>query len=186
MNKGKSLPAKRSNVQIEPTSPLGIAIKNARVAKQITQRSIAEALAAKCGGHAANVRVSAIELSRQLPTDAELTVIAQVLGLSVVSLREKREASRGHREATQKRIYEGQLVKGTKVVSFRMKPRASKVPPPAPVSKVRAAKPAKLAAVPALADLVEQIDEIAPMPTDKDQRKRWFQCVSELSRMAAS
>lgn len=179
----KTLPAKRANVKIEPTSPLGIALRKARLAKQIPQRVIAEALAAKCGGEPTNVRVSCFELSRKLPTDAELTVIAQVLGLSVVSLREKREASRDHAYAVGRMLYEGQLASGKKQVAFRLGPRHPEAKP-VPIASKPASKPAKPAGVPALADLVEQIDEIAPMPQDKDLRKRWFQCVSVLSRMS--
>jgi hypothetical protein len=182
----KALPAKRANVKIEPSSPLGLAIRNARVAKQIPQRVIAEALFSKCGGDSTNVRVSAIELSRKLPSDAELTVISQVLGLSVVSLREKREASRDHFKALGKMLYEEQITSGRKQVSFRMKPKEPSAAPIPVALKVKAAKPAKPASVPALADLVEQIDEIAPMPQDKESRKRWFQCVSILSRMTGA
>ena len=105
----RTLPARRSNIVTEPISPLGIALKNARVSKQLPQRVIAEALAEKCGGEPTNVRVSQFELSRKLPTDAELTVMAQVLGLSVQTLRQKREASREHREARGKEIYERQI-----------------------------------------------------------------------------
>jgi transcriptional regulator with XRE-family HTH domain len=162
--KSKVLPARRSNVETEPTSPLGIVLRDTRVAKQIPQRVIAEALAAKCGGTPQNVRVSGFELSKKLPSDAELMVLAQMLGLSVVSLREKREASRKHKEAIGKILYEKQIAAGHK----------------------GGRKAAKLASVPALADLVEQIDEIAPMPADKGARKRWFQCVSELSRIGAA
>jgi transcriptional regulator with XRE-family HTH domain len=174
----RSLPTPRSNVQIEPTSPLGIALRNARLSKQLPQRVLAEALVERCGGDPTNVRVSAFELGKKLPSDAELTVMAQMLGLSVVSLREKREASREHRAALQKEVYANQVASGAK-------PLKSK-PAPAPVPKlVKVAKPAP-ASVPALAELVEQIDGIAPMPIDRDARKRWFHCVSELSRMAAS
>jgi transcriptional regulator with XRE-family HTH domain len=179
----KALPARRSNVRNEATSPLGKAIRDARVAKQIPQRVIAQALFDKCGGDQSNVRVSSFELCRKLPSDAELTVISQVLGLSVQSLREKREASRGHREATAKATYAQQLATGAKQ---RLKPREPiPIAAPLPAPKAKPAKPIKPASAPALVDLVEQIDAIAPMPTDQDSRRRWFQCVSVLSRMAA-
>lgn len=175
----RTLPGKRSNVKMDATSPLGIAIRTARISKQIPQRVIAEALADRCGGEPTNVRVSGFELSKKLPSDAELMVIAQVLGLSVVSLREKREASREHYKATAKVLYEDQLARGNRQVGSRLKPRAAPAPAP-PKAK------AKLASVPALADLVEQIDEIAPMPADKTARRRWFECVSVLSRIGAA
>ncbi len=171
----RTLPARRSNIVTEPISPLGIALKNARVSKQLPQRVIAEALAEKCGGEPTNVRVSQFELSRKLPTDAELTVMAQVLGLSVQTLRQKREASREHREARGKELYERQIERGQKT---RLKPVAAKKP-----ATVAPKKPAPMLA---LAELVEQIDEIAPMPADKDARRRWFTCVSELSRIGAA
>lgn len=174
------LPGARKNAKFVPSGPLGLAIHAARVAKQIPQRVLAEAIAAKCGGNSSNVRVSTFERCLKLPNDAELTVLAQVLGLSVASLREKREASHSHKQAIGKAIYEEALATGRKQASFR-KPKATK-----PASRVKAAKPAKLASVPALADLVEQIDEIAPIPADKDARKRWFQCVSMLSRIGAA
>ena len=173
------LPRRRSNVENEPTSPLGIALRNGRIQKQLPQRVIAQALAEKCGGEPTNVRVSCFELGKKFPTDAELTVLAQVLGLSVQTLRQKREASHEHKKALGKAMYEKQIEKGQKAPKFRLKP----VPVAA---KVKAPKPAKLAAVPALADLVEQIDEIAPMPADKESRRRWFQCVSVLSRLGAA
>jgi len=92
----KMLPRRRSNVETEPTSPLGIALRQGRVQKQLPQRVIAQALAEKCGGEPTNVRVSCFELGKKFPTDAELTVLAQVLGLSVQTLRQKREASHDH------------------------------------------------------------------------------------------
>ena len=175
----KRLPVPRSsNVQIEPTSPLGIALRRAREEKQLPQRVIAEALAERCGGEPTNVRVSGFELGKKLPTDAELTVLAQVLGLSVQTLRQKREDSHEHKKALGKVLYEKQIEKGQKTRKTRLQP--------APVAaKVKAPKP-KLAAVPALADLVEQIDGIAPMPIDRDARRLWFRCVSELSRIGAA
>jgi hypothetical protein len=167
------------------------------VAKQLPQRVIAEALAAKCGGEPTNVRVSGFELSKKLPTDAELTVLSQVLGLSVVSLRALREASRDHVLAMNRMLYEEQVASGRKPVTFRLGPKHPEIrpltvpTPKAPRPKaLKAPKPkpraVKLAAVPALADLVEQIDSIAPMPADRDARRRWFQCVSELSRIGAA
>src|SRR6187431_2070537 len=172
----RGLPGPRSNAEIEPTSPLGIALRNARVEKQLPQRVLAEALVEKCGGEPTNVRVSCFELGKKLPTDAELTVIAHVLGLSVQTLRAKREASHEHKKALGKVLYEKQIEKGQKTPKVRLQPVPVAAKPKAP-------KPAKLAAVPALADLVEQIDEIAPMPADKESRRRWFQCVSVLSRI---
>jgi hypothetical protein len=182
---GKVLPKRRTNTIKEATSPLGLAIRNARVAKQIPQRVIAEALASKCGGEPTNVRVSCFELDRKLPSDAELTVLAQMLGLSVVSLRELREASRRDVKKANKERYEHQVATGVKTPSFRMKPRgeARAAPASARVPKAKAQEPA---GVPMLADLVEQIDEIAPMPADKDARKRWFHCVTMLSRIGAA
>src|SRR6188768_1538187 len=171
------LPGRRSNAQLEPTSPLGIALRNARVEKQLPQRVIAVALSEKCGGEPTNVRVSGFELGKRLPTDAELTVLAQMLGLSVQTLRQKREASREHKKVVGKAIYEQQVARGNKTPKTKVIGR--------PPTQPRAAKP-KLAAVPALADLVEQIDEIAPMPADKESRRRWFQCVSVLSRLGAA
>jgi hypothetical protein len=146
---------------------------------------IAEALAERCGGEPTNVRVSGFELSKKTPTDAELTVLAQVLGLSVQTLRQKREASREHVKTVNKALYEQQITTGKKKPAFRLKPKHPQAAPVPVAAKVKAPK-AKLAAVPALADLVEQIDEIAPMPADRDARRLWFRCVSELSRMAAS
>jgi len=180
MSSGKRLPLTRSNTIVEPTSPLGIELRKARQAKQIAQ---IETLAAKCGGESSNVRVSQFELSRKLPTDAELTVLAQVLGLSVVSLRELREASRPYTKVVNKQLYEHQIAVG-KTPSFRMKPKQVPIPI-TPVKPVKAAKPAP-AEAPALADLVEQIDEIAPMPSDKEARRRWFSCVSVLHRLGAA
>jgi len=180
------LPGRRSNAQLEPTSPLGIALRRARVEKQLPQRVIAVALAERCGGEPTNVRVSGFELGRRLPTDAELTVLAQVLGLSVQTLRGKREASREHTKIVDKAIYEQQIATGKKKVAFRLKPRHPAAAPVPVAAKAKAPKAKPAAAVPALADLVEQIDGIAPMPVDRDARRLWFRCVSELSRMAAS
>ena len=184
MTELKKLPATRSNTLIEPTSPLGIELRKARLHKQIPQREIAEGIAAKCGGEPTNVRVSQFELSRKLPSDAELTVLAQVLGLSVVSLRELREASRPHTKTLHRQLYEHQIAVGQKTPSFRMKPKQVPIPI-TPVKPPKAAKPAP-AEAPALADLVEQIDEIAPMPSDKEARRRWFSCVSVLHRLGAA
>jgi len=139
---------------------------------------IAVALAERCGGEPTNVRVSGFELSKKIPTDAELTVLAQVLGLSVQTLRQKREASREHTKAINKAQYATAVQRGTKA------PKSTAIGRPPKEPKAPKAKPA--AAVPALADLVEQIDGIAPMPADRDARRLWFRCVSELSRMAAS
>src|SRR6187431_2192857 len=63
----KRLPVPRGNVQVEPTSPLGIALRRARVEKQLPQRVIAVALAERCGGEPTNVRVSGFELGKRLP-----------------------------------------------------------------------------------------------------------------------
>jgi len=171
----KRLPVPRGNVQIEPTSPLGIALRRARIEKQLPQRVIAEALAERCGGEPTNVRVSGFELSKKTPTDAELTVLAQVLGLSVQTLRQKREASREHTKAINKAQYATAVQRGTRT------PKSTSIGRPPKEPK---AKPA--AAVPALADLVEQIDGIAPMPIDRDARRLWFRCVSELARIGAA
>lgn len=169
------LPARRRNVIVEPTSPLSLALRAGRIDKQIPQRVIAEALSEKCGGDSTNVRVSTFELGKKLPTDAELTVIGQVLGLSVASLRQLRDASRGHVKETGKALYAAAIAAGQKTLKGGRQPAVA-----APKAK------AKPVAVPALADLVEQIDEIAPMPVDKDARRRWFSCVSELSRIGAA
>jgi len=185
MTELKKLPATRSNTLIEPTSPLGIELRKARLHKQIAQIEIGVALAAKCGGESSNVRVSQFELSRKLPSDAELTVLAQVLGLSVVSLRELREASRVHTKTVLRQLYEHQIATGVKTRSFTLKPKQVPIPIAKPAKPVKAAKPVP-AEAPALADLVEQIDEIAPMPSDKEARRRWFSCVSVLHRLGAA
>src|SRR3954468_5385621 len=90
----RGLPGRRKNSLGSPVpGSVGELIYNERRRKQISQQAMAERIAKGTNVKAYNGLISQIELGRRLPSDREVTIIAQMLGLSVPSVRAKRDAS---------------------------------------------------------------------------------------------
>lgn len=166
---------------------LGKILKLARTQKQLQQHVVAKALSKAAGGNSNNVRVSSMELGKAIPSDAELTVLASLYQLSVASLRTKRDAAKVDREERLRKS----RIKGAKTRRAAMSAKTEAPKPPsnghaivrvARVSSLVSPAPAQ---APVLADLIDLIDNVAPMPVDREARRRWLACVVELEKIGA-
>lgn len=169
----RGLPGKRKNVEMEPIpGSIGALLRKERIAKQISQTTIAERLAKGSGGTPYNGRVSQIELGKTLPTDKELAVFSSLLGLSVATLRAKRDVST-------KRPWK--KTKGTKTVTINApKPATRLAARTVTATAPPAANAPDPAGAPAVADWIEMVDGLMRMPSDPASRKRWFAATMEL------
>lgn len=167
-NPTKRLPKPRANAKSAPNTPLGILLHKTRVQKNIAQREIANAISKKLGGSPNNARVSVIELGKKVATDDELAIFANILGLSLPTLRAKRAESKPAIKAWARKEY------------------AQKLAPKSPervAAKLGRAREPEPAGVPALSDFIDLIDGIVPMPAEKDARKRWLASTMELFKI---
>jgi transcriptional regulator with XRE-family HTH domain len=181
--KKKSLPARRKSVTSEPIpGSVGELIYTERRKRTISQQAMAEKLKT-AGGKAYNGRVSQLELGKTLPTDRELPILAKMLGLSIISLREKRDASaKSHRSMQAKRRSSLLAPKPPERVAAKRLTRAAE-PPPAALAIVvpEPAGPAELA------DWIGMVDaSVARMPVDPEKRRRWLNATVELFKLRSA
>jgi len=165
---------------------LGAVIRRTREEKKISQTAIGNIFNQKLGTPNGNARVSCFELGKAIPTDAEVTILAQALGLSVISLREKRDEAAKQAEARKAAGRKRGAEKLRLIRAGKLAPKTGKAAiAVAPPSGKRPSRqdPAE---APALADFVELIDGIAPMPADKEDRKLWFAATMELYKIGQS
>ncbi len=169
----KGLPKKRKNVEIEPIpGSIGALLRKERIARDISQQTIADKLAKISGGKPYNGRVSQIELGKSLPNDKELGIFSNAYGLSAATLRAKRDASTSR--------------PWPKKNKNKNKDKIAVINAPKPTARLAAktvaASPAAPdpAGVPVIADWIGLIDGIVRMPVDPGERKRWFAAVMEL------
>lgn len=160
----------------------GTTIRNARMQKQLSQTELGKVLEKQAKTVNGNSRLSIFELGKAIPNDAELTVIARELGLSVATLRTKRDEAgkllEARRKAGRKRGAEKlKEIRKAKREGMLLAPKA----PERTAAKRVSAQDA--AGVPVLADFVETIDGLSPMPKDKEARRRWFAATMELFKI---
>ena len=161
---------------------LGDLLKAERTKRQIPQHTVAAALQKATGGTATNVRVSSAELGKSLPHDPELAVYSKLYGLALPTLKAKRDELKKERDAE---TSQNRRTANKKRWTERAKPG------PKPRAQLNGgAQPAPLLAAPAgtpeIADLVNLIDGVVPMPADKEARKRWFACAMELFKLGTT
>lgn len=161
---------------------LGNTIRKAREQKKLSQIELGKVLDKQAKSTSGNHRLSTFELGKTVPNDAELTVLARQLGLSVAILRAQRDEAvkqlEARRKAGRKRAIE------TRRANMRAKNGSSLLAPKVPeriAAKRVSAQDA--AGAPALADFVEVIDGLAPMPSDKEARRRWFEITMALFKL---
>jgi transcriptional regulator with XRE-family HTH domain len=178
---------KRAKAGKHYATDLGTVIRRAREEKQVSQTAIGEIFRQKLGTPNGNARISCFELGKAIPTDAEVTILAQSLGLSVASLREKRDLAAKQAEARRAAGRKRGAEKLRQIRAGKLAPKTGKKAA-ALVAQAPAAKRAKQApaGAPALADFVELIDEVAPMPSDKEERRLWFAATMELFKIGQS
>ena len=172
--------AKGSRVQ---TNDFAATLRTAREQKGLSQIDLGKVLEKQAKSNSGNHRLSTFELGKTIPNDAELTVIAHQLGLSVASLRAKRDEAGKILEARRKA---GRKRGAEKLREIRRARREGTILAPKAPERVAAKRVSAqdAAGAPTMADFVEVIDGIAPMPTDREARKRWFEATMELFKIS--
>lgn len=199
-----ALPIRGSKSREARDTEIGELIKGERLRRQITQLELAQLMNAASkspsAGAVYNSRISRIEFGKSLPTDDELVAFAEVLKLdldALIAARDRDQAeqarfdaakieeARKQRARDERRAHRhAQALREGRVIHER--PGGRKSIEAAPIPEKPAPQKTKAARFVELAELVEAMIEIVPMPLDPELRKRWFQCVKELFKLSGA
>lgn len=155
---------------------LGTLIRAERMRRQMRQVELGKLVTPNAGN--LNAYISKVETGALLPTDDDLVVFAESLGLDLDTMIAARDRDKSKRvvqakhEAHKKQDRERKRA----LRAEKIHARESLAPTPAPTR----------AAFAELEDLIEALIAIVPMPGDSEQRRTWFRCARELFEIVRS